>query len=242
MIIWLSAGLSVEHFNTFKVYMKESVSGLSLNSPVEYNGVNVGSVKTISLDHENPQWVEVLLSINATTPITRGTTATLNAKGLTGIAFIELRDKGIDTEPLTKQPGEDYPVINTAPSFFLRLDTALTQLNQSFGQLSNSVRSMMDKENLQSLKAILLNIKDLTATLSASRPQIAAILHNAENASLQFTPAMNVLTSQTLPQANQTFSNLNAASSNLVGISSELKNNPAVLISGKAQRKPGPGE
>lgn len=182
LVIWLSAGVSTEKYNFYKVYMKESVSGLSLNSTVEYNGVNVGSVKAISLDHANPQWVEVLLSINATTPITQGTTATLNAKGLTGIAFIELRDKGIDTRPLERQKGEDYPVINTAPSFFLRLDTSLTQLTQSFNQLSNSVRSVLDQENLRSFKTILLNIKDLTTALSANRKQITAILHNTESA------------------------------------------------------------
>src|SRR5476651_2573438 len=76
-IIWLSAGLSTENYSIYKVYMQESVSGLSPDSVVEYNGVNVGGVKSIELNRRNPQLVELLLKIKTNTPITRGTKAKL---------------------------------------------------------------------------------------------------------------------------------------------------------------------
>src|SRR5687768_2587669 len=87
-IIWLASGLSLEKYTTYLVYMQESVSGLSVDSTVEYNGVDVGKVKSIELNHKNPQLVEVLLSIKSTTPITRGTSATLTSRGVTGVVYI----------------------------------------------------------------------------------------------------------------------------------------------------------
>ena len=46
-ILWLSSGFfNEENFSLYKVYMRESVSGLSVDSTVEYNGVVVGTVKT----------------------------------------------------------------------------------------------------------------------------------------------------------------------------------------------------
>ena len=49
-VIWLSSGFSFNHYKIYKVYMQESVSGLNVQSPVEYNGVDVGSVRSIELD------------------------------------------------------------------------------------------------------------------------------------------------------------------------------------------------
>src|SRR4051812_27784006 len=83
-IIWLSAGLGFQQYKIYKVYMAESVSGLSQDSAVEFNGVSVGTVKSINIDHANPQLVTLLLNIQADTPISQGTKAMLNGRGLTG--------------------------------------------------------------------------------------------------------------------------------------------------------------
>jgi phospholipid/cholesterol/gamma-HCH transport system substrate-binding protein len=241
-IIWLSSGLSTQTYTTYKVLMQESVSGLSPDSVVEYNGVNVGSVTTIQINKKNPQIVEVLLKIDSNTPITQGTTATLKSKGLTGIAFIALADKGTDKSPLVASPGEKYPIIKTTPSFFLQLDTALRQLSVNFRKLSDNVASLLDQENLNSLRTILINLKDLTTNLNANRPQINSILENASRASAQLSPAIQSFSLNTLPQANDTIGNLNSAANNLNAVSAEIKQNPAIIIRGRAQRALGPGE
>lgn len=248
-IIWLSSGLSFQQYLTYKLYMRESVSGLSIDAPVEYNGVNVGTVKSISLDKRNVQLVEVLLSIQKGTPITRGTKATLNAKVLSGIASISLEDKGTDMTPLTPENGEEYPVINTAPSLYSRLDTTLTKINENFRKISDSIQSLLDEQNLKSIKQTLINIQTITATLAGDSQKIDSILKNTAIASEQLGPlikssttTMQLIETQTIPAANQAISNLNAFSSNLSQVSQDLKQNPAVLIRGKGQPVLGPGE
>lgn len=213
-IIWLSAGLSIKQYTTYQVYMKESVSGLSLDSSVEYNGVNVGSVSNIALNQKNPQLVELLLKIKEGTPITEGTQAVLNVKGLTGIAFIALQDKGNDTRPLPILPGQSYPVIGTAPSFLLRLDTAINKLNDSLFQLSHSVESLLDKDNLRAIKQLLSNMNQISQTLNT----------------------------QTLPNTNQAIIHLNMMTQQFSTLSTEIKNNPSILIRGKTESSLGPGE
>ena len=85
-VIWLSAGMTATEYTVYQVLMKESVSGLSIDAPVEFNGVNVGNIKNIEISQKDPQVVIVLLNVKEHTPITVGTRATLNMKGLTGIA------------------------------------------------------------------------------------------------------------------------------------------------------------
>lgn len=249
IIIWLSAGFSVAHYKVYKVYMKESVSGLSLDAPVEYNGVNVGEVKTIEIDKNNPQLVDVLLNIQSGTPITKGTRAKLNSRALTGVAFIALEDKGTDMKTLRPIGDERYPVIATAPSFFLRVDSALTQLNNSFQTLTTSLRGLLDKENLKAIKETLQSLQNITANLANNSEHINNILTNTAKVSRQFTPlvdtsisAVRSLEEQTIPTANRAMTNLDVTMRNLSQVSSELKQNPAILIRGKGQQQPGPGE
>ncbi len=117
-IIWLSSGLSLQQYTTYQIFMQESVSGLNVDSAVEFNGVNVGSVKSIDIDHANPQLVILLISVKSSAPITHGTIATLQSRGVTGVTYIALKDKSEDLVPLRAQKGEKYPVIRTGPSIF----------------------------------------------------------------------------------------------------------------------------
>lgn len=248
-IIWLSSGLSLESYTTYLVYMQESVSGLSVDSQVEFNGVEVGKVKTITLNHKNPQMVEVLLDVKSSIPVSVGTVATLTTRGLTGLVYIALKDKGEDQRKLIAAPGKTYPVIKTAPSIFLRLDAALTRFSNNFQKIAESFQSLLDKENLASVKASLTNIKDVTSALAINSKKLDAILKNMEKGTQKFPPlmqsgagAMRTLETKTLPAASNMFSNLNNVANTLADVSLEIKQNPSILIRGVDNQNLGPGE
>ncbi len=234
-IIWLSSGFSFQPYSTYMVYMQESVSGLTVDSSVEYNGVTVGNVKSIMLNQKNPHLVELLLSIKNNTPITQGTVATLNTRGITGVTFVALKDNSTDLSPLKAFPGQKYPVIRTAPSLFLRMDTALSKLNDSFSRVSNAIATLLDPQNQNYIKKILKNVDIFTTSLAGSSDKFGAFINNSSRASEQFTPAMRLFVTQTLPAMNSVMSNLDA-------ISRQLKDNPSVLIRGSQPNQPGPGE
>lgn len=248
-IIWLSSGFSFEQFKTYELRMQESVSGLSIDSPVEYNGVNVGSVKSIALNEKNPQWVEVLLNINKATPITNGTVATLNSRGLTGITIVALKDKSEDMRPLAVLPGDDYPVIKTAPSFFVRLDLALSRLSKNLEDVSKSVNLLLNPDNQQAIKRILGNLDELTENMAANSGKLDAIILNTEKASHQFTPllqstlsAMRMFETQTMPATYRLMNNLDNMTRTMAEIGGQVKQNPSILVRGQAKQPLGPGE
>jgi phospholipid/cholesterol/gamma-HCH transport system substrate-binding protein len=241
-IIWLSAGFSFQIYKTYKIYMTESVSGLNVDSPVEYNGVNVGNVKSMQISQRNPRLVVLLIDVKRDTPITVTTKATLNVRGLTGISYLGLKDSGTNMTPLVAERGQEYPVIKTAPSLFLRLDTALTKLTESLQQMSVSIRNVLDDQNLREIKLTIQNLQRITNNLANNSQHISTILENTAKASLQFKPILNNFQMQTMPAANQTISNLDATINNLSQISTEIKQNPSILIRGKQPQPLGPGE
>lgn len=248
-IIWLSSGLSVIPYSTYMMYSQESVSGLSVDAPVEFNGVHVGSVESIELNTANLHLVKVLLKIKSSTPITKGTVATVTSRGITGVAFIALKDLGNDTNPLVAQPGEAYPVIQTAPSLFMRLDIALRRVSKNLQTVADSIHSLLDKENLQSIKNTLNHLDQFTATLADNSQKINTLLLNTTRASQQLNPllqystaSMKTLNDQTLPVTYKLLANLNDMTRTLKEVTIDLKQNPSILLRGTAPATLGPGE
>src|SRR4029077_1469590 len=88
--LWLSAGGAPGEFDFYTTYMNESVSGLSPDAALTYRGVNVGKVREITIDPNNPNRVRLLLQVKHGVPIKQDTEATLAMQGLTGLATIDL--------------------------------------------------------------------------------------------------------------------------------------------------------
>ena len=76
-LVWLTAGRTAKVYDTYAAYMTESVSGLNLKAKVKYRGVDVGEVREIALDHDNPERVRLLLDIQRGTPVKVDTVAIL---------------------------------------------------------------------------------------------------------------------------------------------------------------------
>ena len=126
-ILWLSTGGPPKDYDFYLVYMTESVSGLSIDAPVKYKGVNVGRVRDIRLNPNNPEEVRLMLVVLQGTPINADTRATLEVQGLTGVAHVNLGGGETDSPPLLKPRDEPYPVIQSRPSLLVRLDDTVDQ-------------------------------------------------------------------------------------------------------------------
>jgi phospholipid/cholesterol/gamma-HCH transport system substrate-binding protein len=247
-IIWLSSGFKLKSNNNYVVYISESVAGLNVDSPVEFNGVNVGSVKTIAIDHNNPQRVRILITVQPSTPVSLGTVATLNTRGVTGMTYMALKDLGKDLRPLEGQNGH-YPIIKSAPSLFTRLDTALSQLSTSFLDITKTFQKLFDSDTQTEFKHTIANLQRITASLAENNQRLTNIISNTAHASDKLTPllsssvnSMHTIETQTLPATYRILQNLDAMSRNLAEVSMQLRDNPAVLIRGSAPAKLGPGE
>ena len=63
-----------------------SANGLSVGSPVRFNGIQVGSVQTLSIDADDPQYSLAFTQVRTDAPIYPSTKAALEIQGLTGAA------------------------------------------------------------------------------------------------------------------------------------------------------------
>ena len=189
-VLWLGAGGPGRAYQLYEVFTTESVSGLSRDGAVKYRGVDVGRVREISLDPHNLERVRLLLEIEADTPIKEDTVATLEAQGLTGLAYINLIGGSQAAAPLKAAPGERYPVINSQPSVWGRLDRSLGELVDNLIDASKQLKTLLNADNQRVLLDTLHNLQQLSGalagradTITASLDDLADAMHNARRAS-----------------------------------------------------------
>ena len=199
-VLWLSSEKSYRKaYDIYLVYMSESVSGLSLDAPVRYRGVQVGSVRRIALAPGNPELVQLTLNIEHGTPVKQDTVAVLRVQGLTGIAHVELSGDSRASPPLEPAPGEKYPVIRTGPSLMLRLDAAVTALLTNLNRSSENLNALLNEENRVTLGRTLENLERLSSKLAASTNALDAGLNHASRA-MANTERLTARANAELPQ------------------------------------------
>lgn len=179
-VLWLSSGKYYgKSYATYRTYMTESVSGLNLNAPVKYRGVDVGFVRGIALDPANVEQVRLTLSVLRGTPVKTDTVAVMGTQGITGIAYVELTGGGRDSPLLTARPGEEFPVIRSGPSLLARLELSVTALMGNLARAADSFNALLNEDNRRSIGRTLADLETLSRTLAARSPQIDAGLANA---------------------------------------------------------------
>ncbi|WP_345993531.1 MlaD family protein [Sulfurimonas sp. HSL-1716] len=154
-VYWLMRPADGHSQKEYLIYFNESVSGLNLNSPVKYRGVNVGKVRDIRISHKNTKEIEVLVSITSNTPIKESTTATLNAQGITGLVFIDL-SLGDERSPnLVREEGERYPVIRSKPSLFKRFESSVGNVTEKLSGMLDGTSRLLNDQNQKNIAATL---------------------------------------------------------------------------------------
>jgi len=179
-VLWLAAGGGFQEKPTlYLALVGESVSGLNVNAPVKYRGVDVGRVRAIRLDPENPEQVRLLFAIDRGTPIKEDTEAVLKTQGLTGIAYVELDGGTLASPPLRASAPGELPVIRTKASLTARLENVLTTVLAKLDATSETINKILSDDNLSSFKSTLADLSAVAGTLAANQGAIDAALANA---------------------------------------------------------------
>jgi phospholipid/cholesterol/gamma-HCH transport system substrate-binding protein len=179
-VLWLAAGAhGGKRYGTYQTIMRESVSGLNVDAPVKYLGVDVGKVKEIAIDTADSSRVRLRFLIEQGTPIKMDTEAVLKTQGLTGIAYVELSGGTADSPPLRAADAGDIPTIRSKPSLSTRLESVLSTVLASVDRMSTNLNATFDADSRAALKQMLADTAALTRTLAAQQVVLASGIADA---------------------------------------------------------------
>ena len=104
-------GLAVMWFNRdqtvrvpYEVVTRSTVNGLNPQASVKYRGLDVGKVDSIRFDDKVPGQIVVRVLVDKDAPITTTTYGRLAYQGVTGLAYVQLDDRGFDNSQHARSP------------------------------------------------------------------------------------------------------------------------------------------
>lgn len=176
------------------------VSGLTPQAPVRYRGVTVGKVVSIKFDQQEARNILIEISVEAGTPLNKGTYAQLGSQGVTGLSYVMLDDDGSKPEPLTS--GGDNPArIEVKQSFMDSVTASGEDMINNFNQVAKRVNTLLSDDNQKQLVGTLRNIDQVSARVAS--------LANAMEPTVKALPALVSDTGVVLKRADTLLANVN---------------------------------
>lgn len=264
---------------------RDDINGLGPQARVRFRGLAVGSVYDIRIDPADSRNILVRISVVDDLPLTRGTTATLGTLGVTGLAYVQLDDRGADPAPLVGADGAP-PRIDLQPglisqiadralaavvqfqtvaervagvfdadsaarfrTMLARLESAAAGVDRSFAEAPRTleaVRQVFSAENVARLSATLAHLERTSAEAAPAVADLRKLLVRVDEMALRLDQAASAtsdsLVDGTLPQLNELLRDLTGTSRRLGRLIEEVEATPQMLLTGRAEREPGPGE
>ncbi len=166
---------AVRQQGPLRIVFEGSASGLRKGGSVNFDGVQIGEIKSLTLD--NPRKVVAFVMVDNSAPIRKDTIVGLEFQGLTGIAAISLTG-GAPTAPPVPLDEDGVPILS-----------ADLRENESIRDSLHNVDRLL-VGNQATIKDALLNFETYTASLASKGEAIDRIIGKADSAFAGFDSAM----------------------------------------------------
>lgn len=205
---------------------KQGVSRLGTGSGVSYKGIHVGTVRSIHLDKKDRTYVNVLIAVDKSFPLPRGSYAEIASSGVFGSKYVDLHLGDSQTMIQTSAQHPARLHLKTG-----RLGSLMEQAQGIVGKVNStlkSVQSLVSKQNRARIDSTLKNIQQASARLAtleqAAQPSLKAMPHLIRNAQTTLTAAHRVLAQadKLVASARQPVRRIGSAASAATGLVMQL--------------------
>jgi phospholipid/cholesterol/gamma-HCH transport system substrate-binding protein len=181
--VWLR-GQSIAE-DTYVLHTRGSVTGLNIQAPVRYRGVEVGKVQSIRFEADDPRVILVDIAIASGTPIARSAYGQLAAQGITGLSYVQLNDDG--SSPQLRDPSDPAQArIELRPSFFERVSESGEQLVIRIAAVTQQLEQWLSDDNrrttMQAVAALEVAARQVASLAESAQPGVKSMPQLAKQA------------------------------------------------------------
>jgi phospholipid/cholesterol/gamma-HCH transport system substrate-binding protein len=224
-VIWLTGRTGQEEMKRFSLLFERDVSGLAIGGPVKYMGMNIGSVVTMRLERGKNVRVRVDIDVLESTPVDRGTYASIALQGITGVAVVNLASEPGSHPPLEKMTGKDHPIIPVRDVGFAAVMSSMPEIMSKLDHLLSEAGKLLGEENRASINTALRDVQEMTSSLAENKDELAAIpgdLRTTLN-DIQLTVGeLQAVIAEMRPGLASTMDNFQASSENLASLTGRI--------------------
>lgn len=184
-LLWLAGAQYSHEYVYYRTDFHGAVTGLGRGTTVRYNGIDVGRVANLEFDPDDPQVVIATLQIQPGLGIRTDSVSSIEPQGLTGTSYVEISGGTANAPHLKRLPGQEYPVIKTAPSTLQQLTRGAPELLAKLNTIADRLGVLLSDENQKHLAATLANLDTTTTALANRSGDIEETIANVSLASKQ---------------------------------------------------------
>ena len=205
IVLWFSG--DTEKRDVYRLESRFAVTGLNLQAPVRFRGVEVGRVESIAFEGKGARSIVIAVSIKSDTPITRGTYAQLGSQGVTGLAYVILDDDGDKPERLSPADSEKTR-IPVRQSFFDEVAGSGKTLVADANEVARRLRALLDEKNQAQLMRTLSGLETATHGIADVARKLDPAIRNM--------PAVTEEARKAFARADTLLANMNTLTTELV--------------------------
>ncbi|CAG9205686.1 Phospholipid/cholesterol/gamma-HCH transport system substrate-binding protein [Paraburkholderia tropica] len=155
----------------YDLISRSSVTGLYPDAAVRYRGLDVGKVQSIRFDAAHPGQIRIRVLVDQKAPMTRSTFGTLALQGVTGIAFVQLDDNGLDQSPLASSE-KNVAEIPLRPGLLDQLQRRGDVLLRKLDSIATDVDQMLSEENRKQVMATVVSLQQAADSVNTLAQQL----------------------------------------------------------------------
>lgn len=243
-VFWYSKFNVSENQAIYQINFRDSVTGLRENEAVLYNGIPIGRVLKIRVDRKDVEEVKVLISVHHPSLIRENSRASIEAKGLTGLTFVQITGSTQDSPVLSAKVNQKYPIIKSESSSVEALFTEAPKILKRLTSLTAQLEKFFDDQMIKDTHAAIGGLRQITNDLNKgphALPKVFADLQTSLK-SLAHTskiigklveenrPAIDDFTQQSLPALSKMIESLENTSQSFNRIVSEIDRSPGWFL------------
>jgi phospholipid/cholesterol/gamma-HCH transport system substrate-binding protein len=202
-VFWMSEYGRAGPVSDLVVRIPGSANGLSVGSPVRFNGIQIGSVKALTIDATDPKYSVAFTQVRSDSPIYESTKAILEIQGLTGSAYIELsggKAGGVNILRRGEQTGRPATILAdqssvtnllaTADKILQRADSAIGDIqkftSEAQGPLTKTVQNAQAftqalADNADGIDTFLKSVSALSETVNGLSGRLDSTLASVDS-------------------------------------------------------------
>jgi phospholipid/cholesterol/gamma-HCH transport system substrate-binding protein len=179
-VAWLGHVEFGQELQTYYIFFKGSVAGLTRGSAVQYNGIPVGRVIDIRVDSGNLSQIQVTVEINTNlVEIKTDAQAQIDTNLLSGVSTIQISGGTQHAAVLEPKEGHRYAIIRTRQNELEQLRASLPELMRDLREVSQNLNSLLGERNRQAVADTLQNLRRLSGDLAAHGQDVGVVLGSA---------------------------------------------------------------
>jgi phospholipid/cholesterol/gamma-HCH transport system substrate-binding protein len=242
-LMWLAGAQYSEEYKHYVTYFSGAVTGLGKDTVVRYNGIDVGRVKQLTFDPDDPKRVIVQMDVDPSLKLHQDSIASIASQGLTGGSYVEI-DGGDRNSPLLKaKEGQDYPVIASKQSTLQQLEDSAPQLVAKLNKAGDRLNDLLSDQNRKAIAGILDNLNATTGVIANHQADLDRTLSNLASASQSLNASLvelhgtlgdadKILKGNTVAQIGQLVAQTRGLVESLRRLSDQFNREPTRLIFG----------